>query len=68
MHQLTMQSGSFTPTVMGKGVIMAKDDLKSSFRMFLVCPVDWDLLGIFRKGSYYVDTCLPFGLRLAPCL
>ena len=52
----------------GKGAIMAKVDLKAAFRMVPVRATDWDLLGMFWKGSYYVDTCLPFGLRSAPCL
>ena len=52
----------------GKGAIMAKVDLKAAFRMVPVCVADWDLLGMFWKGFYYVDTCLPFGLRSAPCL
>lgn len=29
---------------------------------------DWELLGMHWKGAYYVDTCLPFGLRSAPYL
>eukprot|EP00731_Ephydatia_muelleri_P009454 Em0005g40a len=52
----------------GTGAIMAKIDLKSTFRMVPVRPADWDLLGMFWDGMYYVDTCLPFGLRSAPCL
>ena len=31
-------------------------------------PSDWTLLGIFWKQIFYVDTCLPFGLRSAPYL
>ena len=52
----------------GKGTIMAKVDLKAAFRMVPVCAADWGLIGHVWKGSYYVDTCLPFGLRSAPCL
>lgn len=29
---------------------------------------DWELLGMSWKGAFYVDTCLPFGLRSAPYL
>ena len=36
--------------------------------MVPVRPADWDLQGMFWDGMYYVDTCLPFGLRSAPCL
>ena len=47
---------------------MAKVDLKNAFR---ICPVrkeDWHLLGICWQNLYYVDKCLPFGLRSAPYL
>ena len=47
---------------------MAKIDLKSAFRMIPVHRADWDLLGMHWRGQYYVDTCLPFGLRSAPFL
>jgi hypothetical protein len=47
---------------------MAKLDLKAAFRMVPVRKEDWDLLGIHWRGHYYVDTCLPFGLRSAPYL
>ena len=47
---------------------MAKIDLQSAFRMVTVHREDWDLLGIYWQNHYYVDTCLPFGLRSAPYL
>ena len=53
---------------LGRGALMAKVDLKHAFRL---CPVrrdDWHLLGIHWDGKYYVDKCLPFGLRSAPYL
>ena len=31
-------------------------------------PEDWNLLGIQWRQRFYVDTCLPFGLRSAPFL
>ena len=52
----------------GVGCLMAKVDLKSAFRMVPVRAKDWDLLGMYWQGMYYVDTCLPFGLRSAPYL
>ena len=45
---------------------MAKIDLKADFRMVPIVAEEWDLLGFHWKGKYYVDTCLPFGLRSAP--
>ena len=52
----------------GVGCRMAKVDLKSAIRMVPVRAMDWDLLGMYWQGRYYVDTCLPFGLRSAPYL
>ena len=51
-----------------KGSMMAKVDLKSAFRMVPIQAVDWELLGMYWREQYYVDTCLPFGLRSAPSL
>lgn len=52
----------------GPGALMAKVDLQSAFRMVPVRRQDWELLGFKWQGAYYVDTCLPFGLRSAPFL
>ena len=41
-------------------------DLKNAFRLIPVRQADWNLLGICWQGKYYIDTCLPFGLRSAP--
>ena len=53
---------------LGRGVFMAKTDLKSAFRLIPIHPNDWSLLGIFWQSQYYVDMYLPFGLRSAPFL
>ena len=55
-------------SALGKGALMAKVDLKSAFRMVPVCRNDWELLGMKWREAYFVDTCLPFGLRSAPYL
>ena len=55
-------------TNLGKGALMAKVDLKSAFRVVPVHPTDWELLGMFWRNAFYIDTCLPFGLRSAPFL
>ena len=52
----------------GKGALMAKEDLKNAFRLCPVRQEDWHLLGIHWRGKYYIDKCLPFGLRSAPYL
>ena len=53
---------------LGPGTLLNKIDLKDAFRLIPVNPSDWNLLGIHWKGKFYVDTCLPFGLRSAPYL
>ena len=50
------------------GGLMAKVDLKSAFRMVPVRHEDWELLRIYWRDHYYIDTCLPFGCRSAPFL
>ena len=53
---------------LGCNSALAKVDLKSVFRLIPINTLDWDLLGIYWRGSYYVDKQLPFGLRSAPFL
>ena len=53
---------------LGPGTLMAKIDLKNAFRLCPVRPQDWHYLGIHWEGAYYIDKCLPFGLRSAPYL
>ena len=48
--------------------LMAKVNLKSAFRMVPVHREDWELLGMHWRNHFYIDTCLPFGLRSAPFL
>ncbi|KAL5510137.1 hypothetical protein EMCRGX_G005629 [Ephydatia muelleri] len=52
----------------GQDALMAKIDLKAAFRLIPVQAADWAHLGICWRGQFYVDTCLPFGLRSAPAL
>ena len=47
------------------GALLSKIDLQDAFRLI---PADWNLLGIFWRQKFYIDTCLPFGLRSAPFL
>ena len=53
---------------LGTGTLMAKVDLKSAFRMVPVHRDDWELLGMHWRNQFFMDTCLPFGLRSAPYL
>ena len=50
---------------MGPGVLLAKFDIESAYRLIPVHPEDRPLLGIWRD-KLYVDTALPFRLRSAP--
>ena len=54
--------------LLGTGALMSKIDLKNAFRLIPVHPNDWNLLGICWRHKFYIDTCLPFGLRSAPFL
>ena len=53
---------------LGPGALLAKIDVQSAFRLILVHPADCHLLAMEWRGSIYIDTCLPFGLRSAPKL
>ena len=51
---------------LGGGTQLSKLDIKDAYRIVPEHPQDWKLLGLFWKGSYYIDTRLPFGLGSAP--
>ena len=53
---------------LGPNALLSKIDLKDAFRLIPVRPEDWNLLGIKWRQQFYIDTCLPFGLRSAPFL
>ena len=42
---------------------MSKIDLKNTFCLIPVHSNDWNLIGICWCNKFYIDTCLPFGLR-----
>ena len=45
---------------------MAKVDIKHAFRLCPVQPSEWPLLCFHWLGSFFFDSCLPFGLRSSP--
>ena len=53
---------------LGWGTLLAKLDIQAAYmyRTVPVHPDDRQLLGMVWKGSIYIDTTLPFGLRSAP--
>ena len=68
LHYSTVDDAIGSLLQLGVGALMAKIDLQSAFRMVPVRRTDWELLGIHWQNHYYIDTCLPFGLRSAPYL
>ena len=53
---------------LGPGTLLAKVNIKNAFRLLPVHPADRHLLAMFWNKKFYIDTCLPFGLRSAPKL
>ena len=53
---------------LGKGTLFAKLDVKSAFRCIAVHPTDRHLLGIEWMGQFFIDLCLPFGLKSSPAI
>ena len=53
---------------LGRGSLLAKVDIKSAYCIIPVHPADRTLLGMQWRGSLYINTVLPFGLRSAPKL
>ena len=50
------------------GKLLAKVDIESAFCLLPVHPADCHLLAMFWNKKFYINTCLPFGLRPAPKL
>ena len=50
---------------LGRGLLMAKVDIRNAYRVVTVHPEDRWLMGMTWKGELYIDTILPFGLRSA---
>ena len=51
---------------LGRGVLLARLDLREAYRIVPVHPEDRPRLGMQWKGATYLDAALPFGLRSAP--
>ena len=51
---------------LGAGILLTKLDLREAYRIVPVHPEDRPRLGMQWKGEFYLDSALPFGLRLAP--
>lgn len=54
-----------TISTLGLMALLAKVDIKNAFRLLSICPGDFELLGIYINGAYYIDKCLPFGCSIS---
>ena len=68
LHYASFDQALAPVSSFGTGALMAKLNLKHAFRLCPVSPSDHDLLGMHWQGKFYVDLCLPFGLRSLPFL
>ena len=68
LHYCTIDSAIQIINTLGPGALMGKIDLKNAFRLMPVRRDDWHLLGIHWQGKWFLDKCLPFGLRSSPAL
>ena len=66
LHYITVDQIIRSVSRLGKGALMAKFDVESTYRDVPVHPSDRHLLGMKWHNQYYVDLALPFGLRSAP--
>lgn len=48
---------------LGKGILMVKLDIRSTYRLVRVNPADQHLLGVEWRGSKFVDGSLPFSTK-----
>lgn len=55
-------------TALGSNVLCAKLDISQAFRLLVVHPADFDLLGIFFDEQYCINKCLPEGYSIACAL
>ena len=60
IHYSTIDDAVALLSRFDKGAMMAKVDLKSAFRMVPMLASEWELLGMYWRGQYYmyIDTCL----------
>ena len=68
LHYATFDEALALVAQHGQNALMAKLDIKHTFRLCPVHPADLELLGIHWEGQYYIDLRLPFGLRSSPYL
>ena len=50
---------------LGKRAEIDVIDIKNAFRLLMVFPGDFDLLGLKIDDKYYIDKCLPMGCSIS---
>lgn len=50
---------------LGQGALLGVHDIESAFRLLPVHRADFDLLGIYFNGKFYIDKCLPMGCSIS---
>lgn len=53
---------------LGKSQELGKIDIRQAFRLIIINPSDFDLLGIMFDDKYYVDKCLPMWCSISCAL
>ena len=66
LSYVTVQEVMHRAVSIGKGLLLAKIDIKSAYKLVPVSPLDCKWLSMCWKEQIYVDSKLPFGLRSAP--
>ena len=66
LHYTSVDEAAKLVNTVGVRAQIVKLDLESAYCIVPVHPDDRPLLGMAWKGSWYMDTVLPFGLRSAP--
>ena len=56
IHYSTIDDAVALLSRFDKGAMMAKVDLKTAFSMAPILASEWELLGKYWRGQYYVDT------------
>ncbi len=65
MHYASFDKAVELVVEAGPGVWLAKADIKSTFRLLPVTPLDYELLGFSFDGMFYYDKCLPMGCSIS---
>ena len=55
-------------TRLGPSTYFWKADISEAFRTLPVHRSDWGMQGLYWLGLFFIDVCIPFGLRSAPFL